>query len=127
MKNLASKFYFATLLAMALAFAGTALFAEPASSPTFAPQPASVPAIGSETVGAVQRLAGGIAPEWLIAIVAFGLELAGRLLRTSKPWSLLYFMRDLCVALGALFGALGTQGDRVLQRTKEPGSALPKV
>jgi hypothetical protein len=127
MKNLGSKVYFAVLIALAAVFAGSALFAEPVAVPTLVAQPDTVPAIGAPAVDTIHRLAGGIAPEWLIAIVAFGLELVGRLLRTSKPWSLLYFLRDLCVALGALFGALGRQGDRVLQRTKEPGSAIPKV
>jgi hypothetical protein len=128
------KLHFAILVALAAVFAGTALFAEvgplvPSTAPAAAlqPQPTSVPAIGGEVTGAVDRVARTIAPEWLVAILAFGLELAGRLLKTTKPWSLLYLVRDLCIALGALFNALGLQGDRVLQRTKEPGSAIPKV
>jgi hypothetical protein len=127
MKNEFSKFHFAILLGIAIAFAATAFAEVPAASPTLVAQPAAVPAIDGDAVGIVHRLAGGVAPEWLIAILAFGLELVGRLLKTSKPWSLLYFMRDLCVALAGFFATLGRQGDRVLQRTKEPGSAIPKV
>lgn len=87
-------------------------------------QPAEVPVVGAGVLDWL-RANSPVAPEWLIVLAGVLVEIIGRIFQTNKPWSILYFLRDFCVYVGMAFGAVGSISDKVIQRTKVPGSENP--
>ena len=116
-KKLNSLYAFLMLFAFA-ALAATALYAE-------TPQPGDVPPIAPDFLDQLKNLATAIAPEWLITISVAVLEFVGRVIKTKKPFSILYFIRDFFMYFAMILNALSTLLDRVLQRTKEKGTENP--
>lgn len=90
------------------------------------PQPADIPAVGTGILATLRAWGSFVPQQWLITIIAVGLELLGRIIPTKKPWSLLYFARDLCCYLAIILNTLASLLDKVLvQQTNPPDAANP--
>lgn len=92
------------------------LFADVEQIPS---NPADVPVIGAGVLAAIKSASGFETPEWILVIVAMVVEFCGRVFKTKKPFSLLYFAKDFLVLLGGFFGSAGVALDKVAQRTKD--------
>lgn len=113
----------AVLVCLVASLAGTVLFGETSA---ITPQPSDIPAVGTGVIDALKNAIGFAVPEWILAIGSFVMvEIVGRIWKTTKPWSVLYFLRDFCIYVSMLLNAVSGLLDRLLQRTKEKGATNP--
>lgn len=100
----------------------------PVSAETLASQPPEVPKMGEGIIGGLKGFLGLAVPDWVFAIGSFALvEIVGRFWKTTKPWSLLYFLRDFCVYFALVLNAISSMLDRLLQRSREKTSNPSKL
>lgn len=109
-------------------FADPSTAAGPDAGATFAPAPAAVPPIGVGILAYLQHLIGFTVPGWVLTLVTFTMtELVGRFVKTEKPWSMLYFFRDLFVYLATALNLGAGFLDKVLQNSNQSSNPVPAV